>query len=198
VIEKIAGTDIAGGKIDLTVRVIPQGLGSLFDILFDDWGRAQNAQLLSQRIGIIDIGFYTTDFLTIDGLEIIEKQTIGYDNGVSTAYELIAKDIEKFYNLKTSILNIEIATSIGHIRVFGEDKDISEITSRRLLELATEIKAQAKTLWGNAADLDEIILTGGGANTLKKYLGIYKHAIVAEDPQFANARGYYKYARRIG
>ena len=190
--------DIAADTaINLRVKIIPQPLGSFFNLLFDDNGEVQDEGLASSRVGVLDIGFYTSDLLTIDNLELVEKQIGSFENGVAGTLESIAKDIEKAYDLRPDLHKTEEAIRKGSIRVFGTDHDITEIVRQRLTELATEIEARAKTIWKTAADLDKVILTGGGAALLQDYLDLYKHAMVIDEAQFANARGYYKYAKRI-
>lgn len=187
----------ADAAINITVKVIPQPLGSFFNLLFDDNGEIQDEGLASSRIGILDIGFYTSDLLTIDNLELVEKQIGSFENGVAGTLESLSKDIEKVYDLRPDLHKTEEAIRKGSIRVFGENHDITEMVKHRLLELTTEIEARAKTIWKTAADLDKVFLTGGGATLLESYLDLYKHAVVIDGAQFANARGYYRYAKRI-
>lgn len=183
--------------ITVKVKVIPQPLGSFFNLLFDEHGGVQDEGLVNSRIGILDIGFYTSDLLTIDNLEPVENQMASFENGVAGTLESIARDIEKAYDLRPDLHKTEEAIRKGSIRVFGVDHDIATIVKQRLSEFAAEIEARAKTVWKSAADLDKAVLTGGGAALLKNHLDLYRHAIVIDDAQFANAVGYYKYARRI-
>jgi plasmid segregation protein ParM len=181
-----------------TIRVIPQPLGSFYDIVLDDNGRIKNDKYTTSKVGVLDIGFYTTDLLTIDNLELLKKQVTSFENGISSAYEKISKDIIDKYELNLSIHETEKSVRNGYIKVFGERKDISEIADKRLKELAIEIEAKVKTVWKNAADIDTIILSGGGASALKGFLNLYKHSVLINNSQFANARGYYKYSKKVG
>lgn len=183
--------------ITVTVKVIPQPLGSFFDLLLDETGGVQDEELIRARVGILDIGFYTSDLITVDSLELVEKQIASFENGVAGILEAIARDIERAHDLRPDLHKTEEAIRRGSIRVYGVDHDISQIARQRLTELANEIEARAKTVWKTAADLDQVVLTGGGATLMKNYLDLYKHSIVLQDAQFANATGYYKYARRI-
>lgn len=183
--------------ITVTAKVIPQPLGSFFNLLFDKSGAVQDEGLLNARVGVLDIGFYTADLITIDNLELVEKQIASFENGVAGILESIARDIENAYDFRPDLHKTEEAIRKGTIRVYGLDHDITEIARQRLTELATEIEARTKTVWRTAADLDQVVLTGGGATLLRSNLDLYKHAIVIEDAQFANALGYYKYSRRI-
>ncbi|MEW6116368.1 MAG: ParM/StbA family protein [Nitrospirota bacterium] len=182
--------------LNLTVKVIPQPLGSFFSLLFDDSGNVKEPHMADQKIGVLDIGFYTTDLLTIDALEVAEKQIGSFENGVSTALEAIAKDIANIYEIRPDLHKTEEAVKKGFIKVFGSEKSIKEIAEQRLQELEQEIEAQAKTIWKSGVDLDRLLLTGGGAELLKPYLNLYQHATVIPEAQSANALGYYRYGRR--
>jgi len=183
--------------LSLTVKVIPQPLGAFFNLLFNDSGIVQDTVLPSQKIGVLDIGFYTTDLITVDGLEIVEKQIDSLENGVSTALEAISRDIENLYGIRPDLHKTEQAVKEGCIKAFGTEKDISPIIKQRLQELEIEIEAKAKTIWKSGGDIDKVILSGGGAALLRPYLNLYPHATVIENAQFANAKGYYRYGKRV-
>ena len=178
------------------VFVIPQPVGAFFSLLFDEAGYVFDERLSSQRIGVLDIGFYTTDLLTIDGLDVVDRQIGSFENGVSTALEAIKQDIMDIHGLKLDLRRAEDAVRRGTVTVFGEDKDISAIVSKRLKELEAEIEAGARTVWNNAADLDKVILSGGGAEMLRPYLHLYRHATVIGQAALANAAGYSRFSIR--
>ncbi len=187
-----------GYCINLTVKVIPQPLGSFFSLLFDRSGTVATPELASEKVGILDIGFYTTDLITVTELEVVEKQVDSFENGMSTAFSAIAKDIEDSYGMRPDLYQTERAAIKGSLKVFGIEKDIRVIVQKRLTELSQEITAKAKTIWKNAADLDRVILTGGGASLLKPYLNnLYRHSTFIPESQFANAIGYYKLSQRL-
>ena len=51
------------------VATIPQPFGSFFDRVLDDEGKLINARFARARVGILDVGSYTTDIALSDGLE---------------------------------------------------------------------------------------------------------------------------------
>lgn len=180
------------------VKIIPQPLGSFFNLLFDDIGIIQDERLAEGKTGVLDIGFYTTDLITVNELEVIEKQIDSFENGVSSGMELISKDIEALFGIRPDLHKIEEAIKNGSIKVFGKLKDISEISEKRFSELASEISAQSRTLWKAGADIDSIILTGGGSNLIGKHLiKTFSHARLTSNPQTANALGFYKLGRHV-
>lgn len=178
--------------VNARVYVLPQPVGAFFSLLFDDRGSVLDHRLASSRVGILDIGFFTTDLLTIDSMNVVEGQLASFKNGVSTALEIMRQDLADKYKLQLDIRRVEEAVRRGKVAIFGEDQDITSISAKRLGELEAEIQAQTQTIWGNAADLDRVILTGGGAAMLSPYLNLYRHATVIRNAAEANAAGFYR------
>ena len=59
--------------------------------------------------------------------------------------------------------------------------------------------AQATQLWNGTAGLDAILVAGGGALLLGPYLHrAFPHMRVVDNPVFANALGYWRFAQRLG
>jgi len=182
---------------NLSIKIIPQPLGSFFSVLLDKLGMVTSPELAREKIGVLDIGYFTTDLITVQEFEIVEKQTDSYETGISTALEAISRDIEASYGMRPGLDSVSQALEKGSIKVFGSERDIQHIIVKRLTELSQEITAKAKTVWKNAADIDRVILTGGGASALKPYLNLFQHSTLIPESQFANALGYYKLARRL-
>jgi plasmid segregation protein ParM len=55
------------------IRIIPQPLGSLLNLIMDDGGIVVNRDLAKQKVGIVDIGFRTTDFCIFDRLRYVGR-----------------------------------------------------------------------------------------------------------------------------
>jgi len=183
--------------VKATVGVIYQPMGTFFSAVLNENGGVEDKAMLNGRVGVFDIGFYTADLITIDRREVVETMSLSVESGISTALDAISKDIEsleEYGYLKTTPHAIENAVKRGKIKVFGEHKSITAIADRRLQELVAEMAAKAQTVWNNGADLDSVILTGGGALMLSKYWTLYKHARVSKSAPLANAIGYCKYA----
>jgi plasmid segregation protein ParM len=179
-------------EVNASVHVLPQPVGAFFSLLFDEKGSVLEAQLASSRVGILDIGYFTTDLLTIASLTVVEKQLASFENGVSTALEAIRQDLADTFKLQLDIRRTEEAVRRGKVTVFGEERDITAMCGKWLRELEGEIQAHAQTIWGNAADLDRVILSGGGAAMLSPYLNLYRHATVIRNAADANAAGFHR------
>lgn len=183
-------------EISSQVSVIPQPMGAFLSEFFDEKGHVFDHNLASGRIGVLDVGYFTTDLVTLDCLDIVDRQVASIECGVSTAMEAIKRDLYDKWQINLDLHRVEESVRRGKIVVFGEERDLSDIRDQRLNELANEIEAQAKTIWGNAADLNKIILAGGGAALLYKFLNFYRHAQIVRDPAFSIASGFYRHAVR--
>jgi len=183
--------------LETDVRVILQPLGSYFDCLLDDNAIVKDKEFLMSRTGIIDIGFFTIDFVTMQNLNFIKNCHESHEGGLSSAYRRIARHLYDVFDYKKEVYEMEPVVRDGFVKVFGEKRDVKKTVERTLDELADEIEAKAKILWKEGSDIDFILVTGGGANALKGRFNFYKHMRFVHDSQFANARGYFKYGRRL-
>ena len=56
---------------------------------------------------------------------------------------------------------------------------------------------KAVTLWGDGDDLSAVLVTGGGGSFFfDRVQSIYPYARELNDPQIANAQGFYRYGLR--
>ena len=171
-------------------------MGAFFSQFFDEKGHVFDEKLASGRVGILDIGFYTSDLVTLDHLEIVDKQIGSIESGVSTALETVKRDLYDALQINLDLHRVEDALRRGKVMVYGDERDITDTRDRRLKELAAEIEGKARTIWGNGADLDHVLLAGGGAALLYDHLNFYRHAKIVRDPAFAIAHGFFRHAIR--
>jgi plasmid segregation protein ParM len=75
---KVAVTGADGKREEKTVnvnkvRVIPQPFGSLFNMMLNDLGDLGDKRLVREKIGIIDVGFRTSDYTVSDKMRYSER-----------------------------------------------------------------------------------------------------------------------------
>jgi hypothetical protein len=64
--------------------------------------------------------------------------------------------------------------------------------------MAEQVLAEASRLWNGGATLDAILVSGGGALLMGPYITHhFRHARVVDDPIFANALGFWRFAERM-
>ena len=180
------------------VRVLPQPFGGLLSVLLDERGRlmADVSHLAQGRVGVLDIGMYTSDLILVDGLEYIETGSGSLEVGVSAALEMLRKALLDDYRISYEPHQLEVALRRGWLVLNGQTLRLNGLASDRLEAIAQAIEARARTLW-NVGTLSAIVLAGGGSLALRPWLEPYfAQAIYAPDAAMANVSGFLRYGLR--
>jgi plasmid segregation protein ParM len=182
------------------VRMMPQPLGSVFNLLIDDQGKITSKDLAKQKIGVVDIGFRTTDFSIFDKLRYIDRGSSTTDTGISKSFGIIAKKLREECGVNIEVYRLYKAVESGFIKIKGKEFNISKLRDQVFSHSAGTIASDIDRLWSEDWDMDAIILTGGGSMELSKYLTplIQGQIIPIEnkiDARLNNVQGYLKYGR---
>lgn len=177
------------------VKVIPQPFGSFFDLILNDAGRLKDPERIRERVGIVDIGFQTTD-LALATPQFVEASSGSLEVGVRSVADEIARDLNRKYSLRLETAEAEEALRSKSVRIFGEKVDLSDVITERIREVAERILSYAHTLWGRGEKLNRLILTGGGAHLFQSYFKEFPNLHAPQDPSLSNVRGYLKLAQR--
>lgn len=178
--------------------ILPQGLAAVLSVAMDDSGRITDEAVANGRVGLIDIGGHTTNLATFDKLKPVVTQTGSADQGM---WDFVLS-LEPRINSAFPGLNLR-----GHgmlpviesksIRSFGKDKDVSGIIDDVAEHFTEQMESEINRIWGNAASLDKLFIAGGGGRHLAGYIKAkFANAVLVDDAQWANARGYLKYGIR--
>ena len=188
-------------KININkVRMMPQPLGSIFNLLMDDNGKIVNTELGKQKVGVVDIGFRTTDFSIFDRLRYVERGSTTTDTGISRSFGFISKKLREESGVSIEIYRLYKAVETGSIKIRGKEYDISNIRDQVFSHTARIIANDIERLWAEDWDIDTVVLTGGGSMALAKYL---QPLIVGDvlplkndiDTRLNNVQGYFKYGK---
>lgn len=177
-------------------RVIPQPFGTVFTKAIDEKGHIQNNRFATGHVGIIDIGGKTTNLLSVDRLEEISSDTASINQGAWDIVRAYKTFIESEYPAVGKLKDHQIIETIttGKQNHFNDMLDVSLPVEEILKPMAEAIISEAGNLWGSGALLNSILVTGGGALLLGDYITRhFRHAVVVDDPVYANARGYYRF-----
>ena len=185
------------------VYTVPQALGSLFCLVLDKRGRLVDGDLADGRVGIIDVGTLTTNYVLIDRLRYVEVGSDSITTGTSEMLRKVAKDLKREYDLDWGLQlgKVDLAVRERKAPVYGDRVNIAGLVESHLEALGDTIVSKARTLWGPGVDLTAVVLTGGGSWELGPYVRrAYPHTrTVGGDPQFANCVGYLRAGlRRFG
>lgn len=173
------------------VRVLPQPIGGLFDhaVRHNVYGRMRNQMNL-----LIDPGYYTLDWVTAQGVKMINARSGAHAGGMSAILATMGEAISrKLGSQLTDYSAIDDAMRNGtNPRFYGREFDISEYVELAKAKARQFIAVLANKV-GNSADIDNIVLVGGGAQFFKDVVQekFPNHNIViGDDPIYANVRGF--------
>jgi plasmid segregation protein ParM len=184
------------------VRMLPQPLGSILNQLMDDDGKIINEELATQKVGVVDIGFRTTDFTILDHLRYIDRGSRTIDTGISKGFSVISNKLREKCGVSVELYRLYKAAEEGTIKMRGHGFSFEKIRDQVYSQLASTIANDLDRLWADDWDIETIILTGGGCRELAKYL----HPLITgnvvpidsnTDPRLNNVLGYAKYGRYI-
>jgi len=179
------------------VRVVPQPFGTLYDRVLNNIGNVVDTDLTRLTVGIVDVGFKTSDFAVSDGLEYIERLSSSTPTGLSSAYGMIADRLREEFRINKENYELDEIINKGQIRIAGKPYDISNIKREAFERVAAKIITELESLW-DYRSMDVILLTGGGGQALSEYLlPRFNNAFLVEGSQSANTRGYLKLANNI-
>jgi plasmid segregation protein ParM len=184
------------------VRMLPQPLGSILNNLMDPEGKIVDEDLAAQKVGVVDIGFRTTDFTVLDHLRYIDRGSRTIDTGISKGFSVISNKLREKCGVSVELYRLYKAAEEGTIKMRGHGFSFEKIRDQVYSQLAATIANDLDRLWVDDWDIDTIILTGGGCRELAKYLqplitGNVMPVDLNADPRLNNVLGYAKYGKYI-
>ncbi|HUR40887.1 MAG TPA: ParM/StbA family protein [Verrucomicrobiae bacterium] len=184
------------------VRVIPQPFGSLFNLMLNDMGKPTSQRFLTEKIGVIDIGFRTADYTISDKTKYSERGSQSTDSGISVAFSAIANALQEKSGVAVELFRLYDSVTRGTIKIKGKRYDITSPVKAAFTALATRVATEANRLWADDWDLDAIVITGGGGAVLAPYLQPLLEGEVIpvpadQDARLNNVQGYYKYGQHL-
>jgi len=181
------------------VKVIPQPFGSFFDVMFDPHGQMVDDARLLAHIGLVDVGYFTTDVVEVQQLEYVQKGSGSIGVGVATILDTLRGLLTERVGRVVSAQEAEEVLRTHCVRFRGQEHDVRECCLVAVHDAALAVSTYVRQLWGVGDQFDRILLTGGGSPLV--------HALLAEQwpmlalthaPLLANARGYVRYALHCG
>jgi hypothetical protein len=134
-----------------------------------DAGAIGDRQTLQQKIGIVDVGFQTSDLTVSDRGTFLERASVSTETGVGRAFATIAGKVREKSGVNVELYRLYEAMDEGRIKVRGESFDLSRLIEHVMGQLATDIATDANRLWADEWDMDGIVITGGGGAVLAPY-----------------------------
>ncbi|WP_432822785.1 hypothetical protein [Trichloromonas sp.] len=184
------------------VRVIPQPFGSMFNLMLNDLGELGDKRLVKEKIGIIDVGFRTSDYTISDKMRYSERGSRTTDSGIARAFNVIATKLREESGVNVELYRLYDAVDRGFIKIRGKEYDLKELTEQVFSQLASTVANEVDRLWADDWDIDTMVITGGGGAVLAKYLSplLKGHVLPVDDASDArlnNVYGYRKFGKHL-
>jgi plasmid segregation protein ParM len=184
------------------VRVIPQPFGALFNLMLNDLGKPVSQRFITEKIGVIDVGFRTADYTISDKTRYSERGSQSTDSGISVAFTALANALQEKSGVAIELFRLYDAVQRGTIKVRGKRYDITALVKQAFSALATRVATEANRLWSDDWDVDAIVISGGGGSVLAPYLTPLLEGEVIpvppeQDARLNNVQGYQKYGQHL-
>jgi len=184
-------------------RIVPQPFGTLFSLTLTDKGEySDQAHLLDERVGILDIGGKTTNVQLVENAAAMEATSTSINAGAWSVVRALSPLLtRRFPKLEQSDRVLRAALRDRQVKYMGTMYSIADEVLQVSEPLADQIAAKADEYWSGGASCDHILITGGGAlligELVARTFADHGSVRVVEDAQNANAVGFYRFARMI-
>ena len=197
-VSSLSGSPLANIK---TVEVGCQAVSAWLDYMLGD--DLQYRREVEGKVAVVDIGGRTTDIALVvseNGSPMIDHSKSGTNNvGVLDVYKALTELLRTKFKIRDdiplSILDTAVRTS--KIKLFGKSVEIDDLVTDALKDVQGKIQREIDRRIGSAATLNAVVFVGGGSALLNTIAGSLANGVLAEDPEFANARGLLKYKRML-
>lgn len=179
------------------VRVIPQPFGTIFHHLLNEAGEMENQEYGEVQLGILDIGFRTSDFCVAHRLEFIDRLSSTSTTALKNAHDFVGRRLNEQFGINRSPYQLDQIMNSKKLAYKGQDYDISSLVEEAYALTAEKILSEMNSRWTDQWEMNQILITGGGGATLFEYLkGRIKNCQLAQQSQFSNVKGYLRVAQR--
>ena len=196
-VKNAASDSLAPARLT-SVDVGCQATAAFVDYVLDD--DMAERDVPTESVAVVDIGGRTTDIVVIlDGVQIDSPRSGTQNIGVLDVYNALGKAIRsKFDTADTFPLSLlDKTVRDGRIKLWGEQQDLRDIVTQVVAEQEAKIAREVERKIGSAANVDVVLFVGGGSALFSNIAGHFRNGRMAQDPEFANARGLFKYARKF-
>lgn len=193
-VQLVSGTSKVAILKDITVGC--QAVAAYIDYALDD--DLNEIRDVDGAVAIVDIGGRTTDIATVIGGSRIDHARSGTANiGVLDVYKAVKQGIWAQEKIRDDfpINVIDKAVREGFIKLYGQKQDVSKIVADVVAEYQAKLAREIERRISTGAAMNAVVFVGGGSALFKDIAGTFRNGHMSDDPEFANARGLYKYVR---
>ena len=178
------------------VKVGCQAVAAWFDHVLDFDMSEKND--IAGRTAIVDIGGRTTDIAVVVNGQAIDHSVSGTENiGVLDVYNALGKSIRKEFKIKEKfpLDELDKAVRTGKMKLWAKEQDIQSLIDEIIIEHEAKIAREVQRRLGSGSNLNAIVFVGGGSALFQSIAGHFPNGVMADDPEFSNARGLYKFSK---
>lgn len=185
-----------------TIRVIAEPVGAMYaELLNDDGETAGDTALQAGRIGVVDLGHHTVDIAVLYRGLPVPSSLETWQLGTVGPLRQIRAQLGAATERELSLYEADLAVRHEQIAVRGRSRPLPDGWDGPLRAQGAALSSRLREAWGSGAQLDAILIAGGGAEERRlttPILEAYPHSAIIDRPQTAIARGYARLARRLG
>jgi Actin-like ATPase involved in cell division len=173
-----------------------QAVAAYIDYALDD--DLNEIRDVDGAVAIVDIGGRTTDIATVIGGSRIDHARSGTANiGVLDVYKAVKQGIWTRERIRDDfpINVIDKAVREGFIKLYGQKTDVKEIVDTVVAEYEAKLSREIERRISTGAAMNAVVFVGGGSALFKNIAQTFRNGYMSDDPEFANARGLFKYVR---
>lgn len=151
--------------------VLPELLGSLFCCVIDSKGQEHDNVASLGHVGIVDVGGHNVNFMGVNEMVPRRDESRTTDAGCWQAVHLVREAIDRKYP-GLGLHDHEVVECMinRQVKWRRELYDIGRIVDDAVVPLAEAIVGIISQLWNGASRFDAILLTGGGALLVERYV----------------------------
>ncbi|NTF16813.1 ParM/StbA family protein [Agrobacterium rubi] len=193
-VQLVSGSSKVANIKNITIGC--QAVAAYIDYALDD--DLNEIRDVDGAVAIVDIGGRTTDIATVIGGSRIDHARSGTANiGVLDVYKAVKQGIWAQEKIRDDfpINVIDKAVREGFIKLYGQKQDVTGIVAAVVAEYEAKLAREIERRISTGAAMNAVVFVGGGSALFKDIATTFRNGHMAEDPEFANARGLYKYVR---
>ena len=179
-------------------KILPQPMGTVFNVILDRKGEISDRGLASSKIAVLDVGQNTLDLVSVDSLDFIDSESTSFgDLGIFECYRQLSIEIYNTFGVEITPEEIEPRIKGNTIKIGGRPRSIIDIKNKSYQDAAEKIVSRVRNFWRSMWQFDRIILSGGGAQIFGEQIARALHSPCEIDicgqGSLSNVRGYLKF-----
>ena len=182
------------------VRIVPHPLGTYATLIMNARGYLRASPYREGKVALVDIGFRTTDVMVMTSGRVSNRGSGTIDIGIANGIETIAATLRQTVIWSPDLQGLITAIRRGFILIEGQEYNLQRAREATYQRLASALADRINYFLREDWDLDNILLTGGGAIDLAENLAprLKGEVVLIEhhqDPRLSNADGLLRLAR---